>query len=301
MNIAVVGGGPLGLVYATHLCKVGMAVTLVRRHPQSTVESWRVISRLTKRAFDVQLVVSDAVPLDVDVVLIAVRAEQLNETLVERVLSARPKAVVCMTPVLGKQLDTWRDKHPELVLAMPAFAAECEGGRLFYWVAPSTLVERRDANPALLALVDGLRRAGIPVRWLRDAAQRSCANTVTLFPVQVAICLEPRLHLWLRQPRFLSELALAMTAARRLALRLGAVEVGLRLASVCMSSALGIRLVVHALLLATPHLALFLERHFGPKLRAQHLLLERDIAGLANQHSVGSPIPAAWRERLVSG
>lgn len=303
MNVVVVGGGPLGLFYAAQLRRVGARVTLVRRSVTEPIERWRVKSNLFRASFEVELPVSADIPFGADVVVLAVRGEQLSSELVTRVLATKPRAIVSFTPALGEQLTAFRGEHPELVAAMPAVAVEVTNqsqavGQLGYWVAPSTLIEQRDAHPALSEFVRDLRRAGIPTRWTRDAASRAVANTIALFPLHVAIFLEPSFRRWGSRSPLLAELASAMQRARRLALRTGPVEPALRVLAWWLSSVVRLRIAVRLQLWFAPRLTAFLERHFGPKLGAQHAALQRDIEALARRHGVPSPLSAEWVSRL---
>jgi hypothetical protein len=195
-------------------------------------------------------------------------------------------------------------------MAMPAVAAEVSEHRLGYWAAPglwgassylgapSTLIERRGDNPALLEFVSLLRRAGIPVSYVRDAHERTLANTVTLFPLHVAIYLEPSFPRWFGNRQLLTELAAAMSRAHRLAVRLGPVEFGLRALAVWLSSAWRIRVAVWSLIHLAPRLGAFLEHHFGPKLGTQHAVLNREVEALARHHGAPALLPSNWVEAL---
>jgi len=304
MRVAVVGAGPLGLFYATQLSRQGAQVTLVRRHGQPGVEAWHVVSRTSGATFDVELPVALQLEPSPDVIVIAVRAEQLTDELLARVIAAQPRAIVCLTPVLGTQLDAWRAEHPELTMAMPAVAAELSERTLGYWVAPaiwgapSTLIERRGDNPALHELVELLRRAGLAVSWVSDARERTLANTVALFPLHVAVYLEPSMRRWLEQPRLTNELAAAIGRAMRLAVQLGPVDPGLRALGIWLSRGWRVRLAVRGLVRLAPRLTAFLEHHFGPKLAAQHVVLQLDVEMLAERHRLPAPLPERWREVL---
>lgn len=305
MKVAVIGGGPLGLVFATHLLRAGARVTVIRRSCEVAVEHWRVESRLTGARFEVDMPVASELPTALDVVVIAVRAEQLTSDLIARVNAARARAVVCLTPALGSQLGDVYATHPEWAIAMPAVAAEVSDRELGHWAppavwgAPSTYVERRDDNPALLEFVSLLRRAGIPVSYTADARTRTLANTVALFPLHVAIYLVPSLRRWDGDAQLRTELACAMKAARALAVRLGYVEWGLRLLSWWLSAPQRVRFATWILVRSAPRLTAFLEHHFGPKLGVQHAYLARDIDVLAQQHGVPALLPVRWQTALL--
>lgn len=307
MRVAVVGAGPLGLFYAAQLRRQGASVTLVRRRGTPGTETWDLVSRTTGAPFTVELTVALELPSQLDVIVIAVRAEQLTSELVTRVVAAGARAVVCLTPALGTQLDAWRPTHPELVMAMPAVAVEVSGRSLGYWVAPSfwgapsTLVEYRGPNSALLEFVSLLRRASLRVSWVSDARARTLANTVALFPVHVAIYLEPSFERWLDNHQLRTELGPAIARAHRLAVQVGRVDPALRLLAVWMSSAWRIRLAVWLLVRLAPSLSAFLEHHFGPKLAAQHAELQRDIEALALEQSLPTPLPPRWVDALAGG
>src|SRR6187549_2395963 len=98
MRVAVVGAGPLGLYYAARLRHHGVDVTLIRRTGEVGACSWHVTSRLTGVSFDVELPIALQLPCELDVIVLAVRAEQLTSDLVARVLAAGARAIVCLTP-----------------------------------------------------------------------------------------------------------------------------------------------------------------------------------------------------------
>jgi 2-dehydropantoate 2-reductase len=300
VNVVVIGGGPLGLFYACQLQRAGATVAVMRRRVTRPTEVWRVVARFVGRSFQVELPMITELPPSVDVVVIAVRGEQLTPQLLSLALSSQARAVVCLTPALGKQLESWRARHPGLVSGMPAVAVEMHGETLGYWVAPSTLIERRGDNPALLEFVQTLRRAGVPTKWVPDAVSRTWANTVVLFPLHVAIFLQPEFRRWGSCPEHRLELAEAMVRARQLAQRLGSVEPALRFVAWVLSHPVRVRVAVQLQLWLAPRLTKFLEHHFGPKLGAQHAALQRDIQALADQHGLPSPIPRKWVEQLPS-
>lgn len=300
MNVVVIGGGPLGLFYAAQLRRVGVTVAVMRRRALRETEVWRIEARFIGKSFDIELPVITALPPAVDVLVIAVRGEQLTPELLSSAVTSGARAIVCLTPALGKQLEPWRERHSGLVAAMPAVAVEVNGEILGYWVAPSTLIERRDDNPALHEFVQALRRAGVPTSWVPDAVSRTWANTVVLFPLHVAIFLEPHFRRWGARPELRVELAKAMVRARRLARRLGSVEPALRVLAWVLSHPTRVRVAVQLQWWVAPRLTTFLERHFGPKLGAQHAALQRDIEALASQHGLPSPISHEWAVRLPS-
>src|SRR5690606_24059637 len=153
-------------------------------------------------------------------------------------------------------------------------------------------------NPALHELVELLRRAGLAVSWVSDARERTLANTVALFPLHVAVYLEPSMRRWLEQPRLTNELAEAIGRALRLAVRLGPVDPGLRALAAWLSRGWRVRLAVRGLVRIAPRLTAFLEHHFGPKLAAQHAALQLDVEMLAERHGLLAPLPTRWREVL---
>lgn len=306
LNVAVLGGGPLGTLMAALLSRGGAHVTLVKRRAERSSERVRVVPEVRGPTFDVELTISDALPAGVDAIVVAVRAEQLDNGLLEELLSARAKAVVTLSPLLGAALESWRKRLPGLAVAMPVLAAEftsTEREQLHYWQVPATVIERGPAEVWVQALVTHLRAGGLWVRWAADAAARTVANTVALFPLHVAVFRRPDLRGWVLDRELREELAAALARSLRLGRCLGKVEPGLTLLVWWLSSAPRITLGVRVATWAAPGICAFVERHFGAKLGRQHLVLAREIQRLAAANAVPEPLAEKWLvglERVTS-
>lgn len=300
-NVAVLGGGPLGTLMAALLWRGGARVTLVKRRAEPASERVRVVPEVWGAAFDVELGISDTLPAGVDVVLVAVRAEQLGNDLLNNLQIQQAKAVVMLSPLLGERLASWRKSLPQLVVAMPVLAVEfssSERRELHYWQAPATLIERGPAEEWVKAVMTRLRAGGLWVRWTGDALARTAANTVALFPLHVAVFRRRDLRAWVCEPAFRQELAAAMARSLRLGRRLGTVEPALALLVWWLSSAARISFGIRVAVRVAPRICAFVERHFGAKLGRQHAVLAREIQHLANVNALPQPLAETWLSGL---
>lgn len=301
LEIAVLGAGPLGTLVASQLVKGGAEVTLVKRRVATQKEHVQLVPELGGQPWSVELLCAESLPADVDLVVLAVRAEQLNGELLATLRSSHARSIVAFSPLLGSTLARWRADLPSLCVALPVLAAEFVTSterRLHYWQMPSTLVERRTASSDLRDFVRTLRRGGAWVSWRDDVEARTLANTVALFPVHVAVFRKPSLRAWRDDISLRRELAEAVKRARRLSKVLGPLEPAMVLLVWWLSSANRISVLVRALNCFAPKVSAFVERHFGAKLGRQHAVLASEVAVLARRHGVPNPLCDEWMNGL---
>lgn len=300
MHVAVVGAGALGRVYGAHLADAGLRVTFVVRESRLNETTPFVIVRRNgdRRRRELSPTRSASIPGDADVVLLAVRADQLDES-IERLLARGPAVpLVSLTPLLPLSLERvsgWA--RGRVWVAMPSIAASATGdGSDEYWAfrASPTLFEE---GPAVTAeLVSALRRSGLPARLSRDVRTRNPATTAAFFPISVAVSRAGGVAKLLRDSE-LTELGLsALKETLPLAESLGPIDAPLRL----LLRAVGPRslgAVLRALTRTLPEAAEFVDSHFGDKLGAQHRVLGAEIVELARERRLALP----RLERLLAG
>lgn len=300
-NIAVLGAGPLGTLVAAQLQRGAAEVTLVKRRVAQPYEHFKLASQLFGATFAASLRCSDVLPVEVDVVIVAVRAEQLDSDLLATLRASNAKAVLVFSPLFGATLQAWREALPGLCVGMPALAAEFSNQartELRYWQVPFTFIERGPAPAQLQAVVYALRKGGAWISWVSDAEARTLANTVALFPLHVAVFRQPHLRDWIADVQLRRELAKALARALRLGRLLGPLELALVVLVWWLSSATRIALAVRLANLLTPSMCGFVERHFGAKLGLQHAALAHEIQGMAEARGVANPLSSEWMAAL---
>lgn len=301
----MLGAGPLGTLFAVQLARAGADVTLIKRHAAAAIERIHVVPQLFGSPFDVTLRCSTEIDVGVEVVIVAVRAEQLTTELLATLAASTARAVLVFSPLLGATLAAWRTALPGLAVGMPVLAAEFVGPRetetraiLHYWHLPSSLIERGPAPTQLRTVVALLRKGGAWVKWVTDAETRSLANTVALFPLHVAVFRSAHLRQWLADTGLRQQLAQSLVRSLRLARRLGSVEPALVFLIWWLSNGVRVWVAVWLAGIFAPGVCAFVERHFGAKLGRQHRVLACEIQRLADVHGVAKPLSAEWVDAL---
>ncbi len=295
MKVAIVGAGALGCTYAAHLAEVAEVVLVVRaseRAPRRVVLE-RVGSAGPPRVLEAPAI-ETSVPADADVVLLAVRVDQVDPAQLRAIAASGPpdRVIVALTPMLPElRARVVEALGPLLVDAMPGVAAYApkppSGGELCvrYWTPKSapTILEEHPDDPARGAkvrrLADALARSGMPVRVSRKVHEENQATTIAMFPLLLAIAAAGSVERLLAD-RALLKLALAATKeTRAIAKTVGELAA---FASILLSFAGPLTLragmkIVHA---RAPEAVTFLEQHFGRKLREQNRVMFEAIAHL---------------------
>jgi hypothetical protein len=301
LTIAVLGAGPLGTLLAAQLRRGGAAVTLIRRDAERSIERFYLVPELWGAGFELELTCTNDLALGFEVVVVAVRAEQLDDDLLTTLKASQAKCVLVFSPLLASALGVWRASLPGLVVGMPVLAAEFSSGsknHVHFWQMPSTVIERGPEAALTRAVVSALRSGGAWVKWAHDAERRTLANTVALFPFHVAVFLKPCLGHWHADRDFRRELSDALTRSRKLAKCLGPVQPVLSLLLWWLSSSARVGLAVRVANGIAPRVCRFVERHFGAKLGRQHAVLAGEIARLAHSHALADPLNERWRAAL---
>jgi 2-dehydropantoate 2-reductase len=171
LNIAVLGAGVQGTVFAVRLANAGHAVTLIarpRRAAELRQRGAAIQDLKTMRTSTQALPVLEQLSADLiaDVCLVTVRREQIEAALPALAAAKQiPRIVFLVNHANGS--DGLRESlgRTRTVLAFPGIAGDCEGGVVRYIDIPQqrTVVEQQ--APDILSL---FRQAGLPVEPVRD-------------------------------------------------------------------------------------------------------------------------------------
>lgn len=223
MRIAIVGAGCVGSVYAAHLAGVAQATLVVRDVGQAPSE---VVRDLGGSPTALTLPRATAVPPDTELVLLAVRSDQIEATL-PTLAPAEDAVVVSLTPMLRPtRARVDRALSGRLVQAMGGVVAYRRAGRVAYYT-PKSLPTRLAASTThaarLRGLVELLGRAGLAATPPAADVEGTVDATVTaLLPILLGV---PAAHGSIDamlDDRALLELGLGATKeCRAIAARLG--------------------------------------------------------------------------------
>lgn len=305
MHVAIVGAGALGRVYGVRLAGVGIGVSFVVRPAKArSAEPMRIEridgNRATHEIAKPELVAS--IPSHADVVLVAVRAEQVDAPL-EALLEARPAVpIVMMTPLMPAVFERLvRGLGMRVLAAMPGVVAYItDQGVTRYWlprVAPTLVDEPRPPVAVVNELVHALTASGLPARLELGVHEMNPATTVSFIPLAMAIDAAGGIDPLLSDNALLKVALAAANEGFELSRRIGksASWVGLltRFAGPRM-----IRLGVGLARRGAPEAVSYVETHFGRKLHAQNVAMADAMVDLAHQKGVKSDAIGALRERL---
>ena len=304
MKFAVVGAGALGSIYALRLAQVAPVTRVVRelsRAPRRILAE-RVGASSGGEAHDAPPAALE-IPDDVGVVLVAVRVDQLDDALLDRLAKgdAPLRVVVVLTPLLPQLLARVQEKLGDrLVVAMPGIVAYAPDDatpagelHLRYWTpksAPTMLEARAQGDPRSSVVNDVAQAfvaAGIPCGVQPHVATINAATTVAFFPLLLAVQASQGSIATLLADGKLLRLALdAGKEARALAKTIGDLA---SFASLLLSFAgpFTVRAGVKLARMRAPESIVFLEKHFGTKLRAQNSIMRAWIEELATTRGVG--------------
>lgn len=299
MHVAIIGAGALGRVYGVHLADAGERVSFVVRAARTSETGAFVIERRNgdRRRRRVSAPERRAeIPTDADVVLLAVRVDQLDAS-IERLLRAGPRVpLISLTPLLPLTLarvSGWVDGR--VWVAMPTLAASAlPDGTAEYWAFRASPSLFEAGAPETAALVAALRRSGLPARLSRDVRQKNPATTLAFFPISVAVSRAGGVEQLLRDEALAELGARAAREAFVLARRIGSIDapLGLVLRAVTPRT---LRAAFALLGKVLPQSTEFVDSHFGDKLGEQHRVLGAEILELGRREGV--PLPSL--ERLL--
>ncbi len=233
----------------------------------------------------------ETVPEGTDVVLLAVRADNIDASVQALLASAPGAPVVSLTPLFPEELDKARAwLGDRLVPALPSLASYVDGNVVRYWLArvPPTLVDEEGArDPAVCDLIRALRAAGIRTKPASQVASRNLALTVAFLPVVLLLHASGgRMDEAVRDRDRLVTTGRAVRASVQLARRLGPLPAASHvLARASTPSA--IRSTVWSLERVQPELLRYLEAHFGHKTRQQNRILGRQLVAMGKRERIG--------------
>lgn len=313
MLIAVVGGGALGSVFAARLATAGHDVALVvrpgrerdtspitleRASGDGAVTAWAAPRRAVR------------IPPETRVVLVCVRLEQLDAALVERLGDAPDAPVVVMTPMLPADFGRLREALGDrLVAGMPGVVAYADArGVVRYWLpamVPTLVDDAGPAHPAVAALVEALRAAGIPTKLEADVHDTNPATTVSFVPLTLALEIAGGIDALLADGPLLALALEGAAEGRQLAMRIGEVALGARV----LLRFAGPRALRFGMAIARrrfPEAMLYVETHFGrrggagpgAKLHAQNVQMAAEMCALAAELETPHRALDQLRERL---
>lgn len=304
MKIAIVGVGALGSVYALRLSRVAPVTLVVRdlsRAP-SVIHGERINGPAPHGDSLNAPASSLDVPADHDVVLLAVRADQLSDELVARLAADGPadRIVVALVPLLPAAKQRLSAALGDrLVIAMPGVIAyepdpEATPGerRVRYWVpraAPTTLDERPQGDPRrakIHALAEAMRAAGVPAEVAPKVWSTNAATTIAFFPMLTGIAAAGgSIDRMLADDRMMKLGLAASKESRALAKTVGDLP---GWASVFFSfvGPFTVRAGIKLGKSRAPEAFTYLEKHFGSKLKAQNAAIFAEIERLAAERGM---------------
>jgi hypothetical protein len=303
MHVAIVGMGALGRVYGVRLAlRAGTGITFVVR-PGRSPEPLR-LQRIDGdgRAEELRTpLVETRIPKQTDVVLVCVRAEQLDEPL-DALLAAAPDIpIIMLTPLLPHDFERLTRVHGLRVRAgMPGVVAYLKEGICRYWlpkVAPTLI----DAAPPVPHVVEELARAlssaGFAGRLDLGVHETNPATTISFIPLAMGVDAAGGIDALLRDRALLKTTLDAVAEGLALATRIGKtpgwIDMLARFAGP-MSLKIGIGLARSR----APEALAYVEEHFGRKLHAQNCAMARSIVALAEEKGMGAAALRALQGRL---
>ncbi|MCC6553605.1 MAG: oxidoreductase [Polyangiaceae bacterium] len=305
MRVAVVGAGALGRAYGVRLAAAGDQVAFVVRPERVAEAAPFVIEQVNgpkrRDVIDRPRRVAE-VPADAEVILVAVRFDQLTQTgpgsLAELLRAAPDRPVVILTPSMPAQqaaLEQALGCNRKILAAMPGVSGYIDDRDVVrYWITgvAATLVETPDPGAEGRAAVEGLARrltnADVPARLERDVPTLNAATTTAFFPLIAAIDAGGGVDGVLSDKGLLTTALDAAKESDALARKLGKIAPWAHL----LTKFVGPFTIKPGVGLARrlfPEAVRFVERHFGPKLHDQHLAMGASILALGREHGVELP------------
>lgn len=276
MNITVVGAGALGAVYGTKLAHAARVVFVVRdlgRAPR-LIHIERVNGAPPHGDSLASPIFATEIPSNTDVIVCAVRVDQLNDALIDR-LGRANKPVVMLPPMLhALPIPT--------VAAMPGVIAyepneTPHERRVRYWT-PKTSPTLLTGLPELAALMN---EVGLPAAVSENAGVHQATVTISFFPILLGIAAAGGSIEAMANDKQIMKLGFAATKeARAIAQTIGDLPSWAN-AFFKFATPLTAKLGINLGRSRAPEAFVYLEKHFGRKLRGQNLALFRDIERLA--------------------
>jgi hypothetical protein len=228
-----------------------------------------------------------AIPAHADVVLVCVRGDQLDETLVAMLRAGPSVPVVAITPMLPRTYARMQAQlGTRLFAAMSSVVGYTDAsGVTRYWVsgtAKTLIDEPRTKEPALVGLVEALVRAGIDARFEPAVHETNAATTILFLPLTFGLDIAGSIDGLMSDAPLLAMTFRAGEEARALADRCGKVAFWAGL----LTRFLGPRTIRIGLALGrsrSPEAIAFVEEHFGRKAHAQNVAMAAEACSLAEE------------------
>ncbi|WP_437731549.1 ketopantoate reductase family protein [Sorangium sp. So ce1335] len=314
MRISIVGAGALGRVYGVRLAAQGDDVTFVVRPERVDDVRPFVVEQVNsadrRDTLERPRLAAD-IPADTEIVVVTVRFDQLaprrdlggvapraggRRTVADLLRDGPAVPAVVLTPLMPTERAALEEAAQRRITpAMPSVSGYLdERGVVRYWIVgfTSTLIDADGGAPADRPLRDELARrltsADLPARVERGVGAQNLATTVAFFPLIAAIDAGGGTSALLADEGVLGAALEATRESAALADRLGDVAPWTKL----LTRAIGPRTLkpgVALVRLLAPEALRFLDAHFGPKLRAQHLAMGASIVALGREHGVSLP------------
>lgn len=310
MHVAIVGAGALGRVYGVRLAKHSLCdVTLIVRQ-NATLGAIRVERIDGDRQIDVweKPVAAVAVPDDTDVIVVTVRAEQLDASL-DAVLETTRAPIVVLTPMLPHDFERLRSKYGARLRAGMAGAVGYvnEAGTCRYWLPSrgATLIDEAPADKSspetggVANLVRALAEAGIPARLELGVHEQNPATTVVIAPFSMGIDAGGSIDGLLHDDGLLKLTLAAVQEGLSLSTRIGASASWLKGLMPYVGKRM-LRIGASIVKSQWPEVLAYVEAHFGRKLHVQNIAMGRAIVELADDKGMSHKAIAALLAQLES-
>lgn len=311
MHVAILGAGALGVVFGARLAKVaGETVSFVVRGAAAADTG---PFRLERVDADGDVLELDApsrvteIPPDADVLLVCVRAEQLDDALAAQVRgqAGLEVPVVVMTPMMPKTFERLRAAlGPERVLAgMPGVVAyRSEAGAYRYWlprVATTLVDEPRPAGGATATVIGELVRrldvAGISSKVAMGVHESNPATTVSFMPLAFALDIAGDVDALLEDHDLLHVALDAVKESGVLADRIGKTEAWAHILLKFVGPH-ALKMGIGLARMRSAEAVHYVEEHFGHKLHAQNVAMGEAMIELAREKGT----PHAALDALVA-
>jgi 2-dehydropantoate 2-reductase len=297
MHVAILGAGAVARVYAVKLATRRAArVTLVVR-PTRAADAAPIRIEQVDGARDVETwsapVLATRVPEDADVVVVTVRAEQLDAS-IDALLGSPAVPIVVLTPMMpGDASRLGLLYGARLCAAMVGVVAYVnDAGACRYWLpmgVTTLLDELEPPAPATFELAAALVACGVRARVERDVQASNLATTVAIVPAAMGIDAAGSIGALL-DDRALSTLALAaVKEGIALSGRLGKGAAWMGYLTPFVGKTM-VRIGASLGQSRAPEAYAYVESHFGRKLHAQNVAMGREVVALAQR--TGVPCPA---------
>ncbi|WP_434042498.1 MULTISPECIES: ketopantoate reductase family protein [Sorangium] len=314
MRISIVGAGALGRIYGVRLAAQGDDVTFVVRPERVSDVRPFVIEQVNsadrRDTLERPRLAAD-IPADTDVVLVTVRFDQLaprpdldgvapradgRRTVAELLRGGPAAPVVVLTPLMPPERAALEEAAERRITpAMPSVSGYLdERGVVRTWIVgfTSTLIDEDGGAPAERPVLDELARrltiADIPARLERDVGAQNLATTIAFFPLIAAIDAGGGTSALVADEGVLGTALEATKECAALAGRMGDVAPWTKLLTRAIGP-LTLKPGVALVRLLAPEALRFLDVHFGPKLRAQHLAMGATVVALGRERGVSLP------------